>query len=115
MCLVFAGLKAFFTTPQLTTADKAANALALGTSPIVRALIDPEGGMSDVRALDNISFKDWFISHGGSENSIKKMWDPIGKLRNLLSRPGCTQLQCRGDAGQVQRCIVLQRFSGLFC
>jgi len=43
------GLKAFFTTPQLTTADKAANALALGTSPIVRSLIDPEGGMRDVR------------------------------------------------------------------
>ncbi len=63
----------------MTLADKASNALALGTSPIVRALIDPEGGMADVRALDNISFKDWFCSHGGSERSIKKMWDPIGE------------------------------------
>lgn len=33
-----AGLKAFFTTPQLTASDKAANALALGTSPIVRCV-----------------------------------------------------------------------------
>lgn len=37
-----AGLKAFFTTPQLDPADKIANSLALGTSPIVRALFDPE-------------------------------------------------------------------------
>jgi zeta-carotene desaturase len=42
---VAAGLKAFFTTPQLEPVDKLANSLALGTSPIVRALIDPEGGM----------------------------------------------------------------------
>ncbi|KAL4534388.1 hypothetical protein Ndes2437B_g03667 [Nannochloris sp. 'desiccata'] len=56
----FHGLRAFFTTPQLSTADKIANSLALGTSPIVRSLIDPEGGMQDVRALDNISFQDWF-------------------------------------------------------
>ena len=31
-----AGLKAFFTTPQLSTLDKIGNSLALGTSPIVR-------------------------------------------------------------------------------
>lgn len=73
-----AGLKAFFTTPQLSLTDKAANSLALGTSPIVRALIDPEGGMSDIRKLDNISFTDWFKSHGGSQGSIDRMWDPIG-------------------------------------
>jgi hypothetical protein len=60
----FHGLKAFFTTPQLTPEDKLKNALALGTSPVVRALIDPEGGMADVRKLDAISFEDWFISHG---------------------------------------------------
>lgn len=60
----FHGLKAFFTTPQLTALDKAQNALALGTSPVVRALIDPEGGMRDVRKLDNVSFEDWFMSHG---------------------------------------------------
>jgi len=40
-----AGLKAFFTTPQLEPIDKVANSLALGTSPIVRSLFDPEGGM----------------------------------------------------------------------
>ena len=36
----FNGLKAFFTTPQLDWIDKLRNALALGTSPIVRGLID---------------------------------------------------------------------------
>ena len=60
----FHGLKAFFTTPQLTALDKAQNALALGTSPVVRAVIDPEGGMRDVRKLDGVSFEDWFMSHG---------------------------------------------------
>lgn len=60
----FHGLKAFFTTSQLSAQDKLQNALALGTSPVVRAVIDPEGGMKDVRNLDDVSFEDWFISHG---------------------------------------------------
>ena len=38
--------------------------------------------MRSVRALDNVSFTQWFTSHGGSRQSIKKMWDPIG------ARPG---------------------------
>ena len=50
------------------------NSLALGTSPVVRALFDPEGGMRDVRALDRVSFTDWFKSHGGSQGSIDRMW-----------------------------------------
>ena len=73
----FNGLKAFFTTSQLSTVDKAANSLALGTSPIVRALIDPKGAMNTIRGLDAISFADWFRSHGGNNGSLRKMWDPI--------------------------------------
>ncbi len=73
----FNGLKAFFTTSQLSTADKVANSLALGTSPIVRALIDPDGAMKTIRELDSISFADWFRSHGGNNGSLRKMWDPI--------------------------------------
>nr|QIW94441.1 carotene synthesis related protein [Dunaliella salina] len=88
----FHGLKAFFTTPQLSVGDKAANALALGTSPIVRSLIDPEGGMSDVRNLDNISFWDWFKSHGGSEQSMKRMWDPIAYALGFLD---CKDISAR--------------------
>ncbi|KAL6764090.1 flavin-containing amine oxidoreductase-domain containing protein [Haematococcus lacustris] len=88
----FHGLKAFFTTPQLSAADKAANALALGTSPIVRSLFDPEGGMRDIRALDSISFKDWFTSHGGSEQSIKRMWDPIAYALGFLD---CKDISAR--------------------
>ena len=30
--------------------------------------------MRDVRALDSVSFTDWFKSHGGSQGSIDKMW-----------------------------------------
>ena len=73
----FNGLKAFFTTPQLDWIDKLRNALALGTSPIVRGLIDYEGAMKVIRDLDRISFQQWFLGHGGSEKSIRRMWNPI--------------------------------------
>jgi zeta-carotene desaturase len=73
----FNGLKAFFTTPQLDWIDKLRNALALGTSPIVRGLVDYEGAMKTIRALDRISFQEWFVGHGGSEQSIRRMWNPI--------------------------------------
>jgi zeta-carotene desaturase len=73
----FNGLKAFFTTSQLSPTDKIANSLALGTSPIVRALVDPQGAMKTIRDLDSVSFADWFRSHGGNNGSLRKMWDPI--------------------------------------
>ena len=68
----FNGLKAFFTTSQLSLRDKAQNALALGTSPVVRGLVDFDGAMKTIRELDRISFADWFRSHGGSNGSIKR-------------------------------------------
>jgi zeta-carotene desaturase len=73
----FHGLKAFFTTDQLTLQDKLQNAIALGTSPIVPGLINVDLAMKMIRNLDGISFADWFRSHGGSQNSLKRMWDPI--------------------------------------
>ena len=73
----FNGLKAFFTTSQLSAADKVFNSLALGTSPVVRGLVDFEGAMKTIRDLDRISFADWFRSHGGNNNSLRRMWDPI--------------------------------------
>jgi zeta-carotene desaturase len=73
----FHGLKAFFTTGQLTLQDKLQNAIALGTSPIVPGLLSYDAAMKWIRSLDRISFADWFRSHGGSQNSLKRMWDPI--------------------------------------
>ena len=73
----FNGLKAFFTTSQLSAADKIFNSMALGTSPVVRGLVDFEGAMKTIRDLDRISFADWFRSHGGNNNSLRRMWDPI--------------------------------------
>jgi len=73
----FNGLKAFFTTSQLSVQDKVQNAIALGTSPIVRGLVDFDGAMKSIRALDGISFADWFRQHGGSNGSLKRMWNPI--------------------------------------
>ncbi|WP_009633167.1 9,9'-di-cis-zeta-carotene desaturase [Synechocystis sp. PCC 7509] len=73
----FNGLKAFFTTSQLSLLDKAQNAIALGTSPIVRGLVDFEGAMKTIRNLDSVSFADWFRRQGGSNGSLKRMWNPI--------------------------------------
>merc|ERR1719159_707985 len=67
------GLQAFARTEQLGVGDKLANALALGTSPIVRALVDFDGGMDMVRDLDDITFTQWFTSKGGSRGSIDRM------------------------------------------
>ena len=80
----FNGLKAFFTTPQLNWIDKLRNALALGTSPIVQGLIDYEGAMKTIRALDAVSFQEWFLSHGGNLNSLKRMWNPIAYALGFL-------------------------------
>jgi zeta-carotene desaturase len=71
------GLKAFFTTSQLSAYDKFRNAIALGTSPVVQGLVDFDGAMGTIRKLDKISFADWFRSHGGNNNSLRKLWDPI--------------------------------------
>lgn len=71
------GLKAFFTTSQLSVQDKVQNAIALGTSPIVRGLIDFDGAMKTIRDLDKVSFADWFRRQGGNQNSLKRMWNPI--------------------------------------
>lgn len=71
------GLKAFFTTSQLSPQDKFQNAIALGTSPVVRGLVDFEGAMQTIRGLDHLSFADWFRRHGGSQGSLKRLWNPI--------------------------------------
>ncbi len=73
----FHGLKAFFTTGQLTIVDKLRNALALGTSPIVPGLVSYDLAMKLIRDLDRVSFADWFRSHGGNNHSLRRMWDPI--------------------------------------
>ncbi len=88
----FNGLKAFFTTAQLNWIDKLRNALALGTSPIVRGLVDYEGAMKTIRALDSISFKKWFVNHGGSPESIRRMWDPIAYALGFID---CESISAR--------------------
>ena len=88
----FNGLKAFFTTEQLNIVDKFRNALALGTSPIVRGLIDYEGAMVIIRDLDKISFKKWFLNHGGSLRSLERMWDPIAYALGFIN---CEDISAR--------------------
>ncbi|WP_413199569.1 9,9'-di-cis-zeta-carotene desaturase [Nostoc piscinale] len=88
----FNGLKAFFTTSQLSLQDKLQNAIALGTSPIVRGLVDFDGAMKTIRNLDKISFADWFRRHGGSEGSIKRMWNPIAYALGFID---CENISAR--------------------
>ncbi|MBN3894677.1 MAG: 9,9'-di-cis-zeta-carotene desaturase [Nostoc sp. NOS(2021)] len=88
----FNGLKAFFTTSQLSLQDKLQNAIALGTSPIVRGLVDFNGAMKTIRKLDKISFADWFRSHGGSNGSIKRLWNPIAYALGFID---CENMSAR--------------------
>ncbi|MDB9309999.1 9,9'-di-cis-zeta-carotene desaturase [Aphanizomenon sp. CS-733/32] len=88
----FNGLKAFFTTSQLSVRDKFQNAIALGTSPIVQGLVDFDGAMKTIRKLDKISFSDWFYSHGGSKGSIKRLWNPIAYALGFID---CDHISAR--------------------
>jgi len=86
------GLQAFARTQQLGVSDKIANALRLGTSPIVRALVDFDGGMDMVRDLDDITFTEWFTRFGGSRGSIERMWDPIAYALGFID---CDHISAR--------------------
>jgi len=88
----FNGLKAFFTTSQLSLRDKVQNAIALGTSPIVRGLVDFDGAMKTIRNLDKISFADWFRRQGGNDGSIKQMWNPIAYALGFID---CENISAR--------------------
>lgn len=88
----FNGLKAFATTSQLGIVDKVRNALALGSSVIVRGLVDFDGAMRDIRALDTVSFSDWFMSKGGSRGSIERLWDPIAYALGFID---CDHMSAR--------------------
>merc|ERR1719201_2430455 len=86
------GLQAFATTEQLGLADKFHNAVRLGTSPIVRALFDFDGGMDMVRDLDDITFTEWFTQLGGSRGSLDRMWDPIAYALGFID---CDHISAR--------------------
>lgn len=88
----FHGLKAFFTTSQLSVQDKLQNAIALGTSPVVRGLVDFDGAMKTIRNLDKVSFAEWFRSHGGSQGSINRMWNPIAYALGFID---CENISAR--------------------
>jgi zeta-carotene desaturase len=86
------GLNAFLNTEQLGLADKFHNAVRLGTSPIVRALFDFDGGMDMVRDLDDITFTEWFTQLGGSRGSIDRMWNPIAYALGFID---CDHISAR--------------------
>jgi len=86
------GLQAFAKTEQLGLEDKFHNAVRLGTSPIVRALVDFDGGMDMVRELDDITFTEWFEQLGGKRGSLDRMWDAIAYALGFLD---CDNISAR--------------------
>ena len=40
----------------MQTYDKARNAVALALSPVVKALVDPDGALKDIRNLDSVRY-----------------------------------------------------------
>jgi len=88
----FNGLKAFATTSQIELVDKVRNAAALATSPIVKGLVDFDGAMRDIRALDNVSFTEWFLGQGGSRGSIERMWNPVAYALGFID---CDNISAR--------------------
>nr|AEG73891.1 zeta-carotene desaturase [Nicotiana tabacum] len=86
------GINAFLTTNQLKTYDKARNAVALALSPVVRALVDPDGALQQIRDLDSVSFSEWFMSKGGTRTSIQRMWDPVAYALGFID---CDNISAR--------------------
>nr|ACF21785.1 zeta-carotene desaturase [Gentiana lutea]BAA88843.1 zeta-Carotene Desaturase [Gentiana lutea] len=86
------GIRAFLTTNQLKPYDKARNAVALALSPVVRALVDPDGALRNIRDLDSISFSNWFLSKGGTRASIQRMWDPVAYALGFID---CDNISAR--------------------
>ncbi|XP_010550937.1 PREDICTED: zeta-carotene desaturase, chloroplastic/chromoplastic [Tarenaya hassleriana] len=86
------GIRAFLVTNQLKPYDKLRNSLALALSPVVKALVDPDGAMRDIRDLDSISFSDWFLSKGGTRASIQRMWDPVAYALGFID---CDNISAR--------------------
>ena len=50
--------------------------------------------MRIIRNLDKVSFKEWFLNHGGSEKSLERMWDPIAYALGFIN--------CKGLFGEVK-------------
>jgi zeta-carotene desaturase len=86
------GLQAFARTEQLDIPDKVDNAVRLALSPIVRALVDFDGGMDMVRDLDDITFTQWFQAFGGKRGSLDRMWDAIAYALGFLD---CDNISAR--------------------
>ena len=68
-----------FLTLDMQTYDKARNALALALSPVVKALVDPDGAMVDIRNLDSV--RPLFMSLFGLTSFF---WSGVDYLRGLV-------------------------------
>lgn len=62
----------------MQTYDKARNAVALALSPVVKALVDPDGALRDVRNLDSVRIKAIVIVYFGLHSycvPVKIVWE----------------------------------------
>lgn len=67
----------------------------------------------DVRALDKITFSEWFEGKGGSRGSISRMWDPVAYALGFID---CDHIsaRCMLTIFQVTKifCCILWRLGG---
>jgi hypothetical protein len=59
--------------------------------------------LQDIRDLDDVSFADWWKSHGGNEHSLQRMWDPIGE-QQLPTAAAATVTTFHSTRGR-RRCV----------
>lgn len=48
--------------------------------------------MRNIRDLDKVSFTDWYMSHGGSRMSIKRLWNPVAYALGFID---CDNISAR--------------------
>ncbi|PQQ17650.1 zeta-carotene desaturase chloroplastic/chromoplastic [Prunus yedoensis var. nudiflora] len=77
------GILAFLSTNQIKTYDKARNAVALALGPVVKALVDPDGALRDVRNLDSTYDKARNAVALALGPVVKALVDPDGALRDV--------------------------------
>ncbi|KAM3366325.1 hypothetical protein ACQJBY_015643 [Aegilops geniculata] len=108
------GIQAFLRTNQLKVYDKARNAVALALSPVVRALLDPDGALQQVRDLDDATSSeiikaDAYVA-ACDVPGIKRLlpsewreWDMFDNIYKLDGVPVVTvQLRYNGWVTEVQ-------------
>ncbi|XP_042379441.1 zeta-carotene desaturase, chloroplastic/chromoplastic-like isoform X2 [Zingiber officinale] len=117
------GIRAFLATTQLELYDKSRNAFALALSPVVRALVDPDGALQEIRDLDTATHQkivkaDAYVA-ACDVPGIKRLlpskwreWDMFDNIYKLVGVPVVTvQLRYNGWVTELQDFEISRRLT----